>query len=86
METLNKPFKNLEELSKYLTLDVIFQLKLALNANSIELNVYEDVVTLTMKTLTAISKLPSIINTCSSWLIYSENNATCVKFSFNLDE
>lgn len=79
-------FKNLEELNCYLTLRVIFDLKLALNADTIEMKIYEDWVCLIVKTQAGITKLPTMINSCSSWKIYSEDNTTCISFKFILDE
>lgn len=86
METLNRPFKNLEELNQYLTLNVLYQLKLDLSATSLDIRIYDDEVRLIVKTQGYISKMPLIINTCSKWKAYAVTDYMVFEFVFILDE
>lgn len=86
MKEKGNAFKTMEELNQYLTLNVLYQLKLDLVAENIDIRVYEDSVRLIVKTRGSISEMPLIVNTCSKWKAYAYNDYLVFEFDFILDE
>ena len=86
METKRNEFRTMEELNQYLCLNVLYQLKLDLLAQSIDIRISDDCVTLIVKTQATISEMPLIVNTCSKWKAYANNDYLVFKFEFILDD
>ena len=86
MKEKGNAFKTMEELNQYLTLNVLYQLKLDLVAENIDIRVYEDSVRLIVKTRGCISEMALIVKTCSKWKAYADNGYLVFEFDFILDE
>ena len=86
METKRNAWRTMEELNQYLCLNVLYQLKLDLLAQSIDIRISDDGVTLIVKTQATISEMPLIVNTCSRWKAYAYNDYLVFEFVFILDE
>ena len=85
MNEKENSFTTFEELNKYLTLEVLYQLKLDLVAKSFDIRVYDDEVALIVKTGEAITKMPTIIHNCSRYKIYAMDDMLVFQFFFQIN-
>ena len=85
MNEKENSFTTFEEINKFLTLEVLYQLKLDLVAKSFDIRVYDDEVALIMKTGEIITKMPGIINSCSRYKIYAMDDMLVFQFFFQIN-
>lgn len=86
MDKKENAFRTMEELNKYLSVEVLYQLKIEMMATALDIQVYENEVSIIVKTTATISKMPTMINTCSKWKLYPMDESLMFVFIFYLDE